>query len=119
MSVVNVKVACIRPEYDNLEDWMKDPNNEYIGRGGVVFINKIRYPSKSSIWANPYKIDKNTCREEVIAKYDVYIRNKLKNDVELVEKLQNLKNKKLGCWCYPEMCHGNVLIQVINEYNLN
>jgi len=93
---------------------MKDSNNEYIGRGGVVFINKIRYPSKSSIWANPYKIDKNRSREEVIQKYDVYIRNKLKNDVELVEKLKDLTNQKLGCWCYPEECQGNVLMQIMN-----
>ena len=117
MSIINVKVKHIRPEYNNLEDWMKDTNNEYIGRGGVVFINKIRYPSKNSIWSNPYKIDINTSREEAIAKYDVYIRNKLKNNIELVEKLKKLKNKRLGCWCYPEACHGNVLMKIIDEYH--
>tara|TARA_Y100000385_G_scaffold263608_1_gene296246 strand:+ start:3884 stop:4078 length:195 start_codon:yes stop_codon:yes gene_type:complete len=36
--IVNVKVSHIRPSYTDLHDWMKNPENEYIGRGGVVFI---------------------------------------------------------------------------------
>ena len=43
MSVVNVKVNCIRPKYNNLEEWMTDPNNVYIGRKGIVFINSERF----------------------------------------------------------------------------
>jgi hypothetical protein len=23
--------------------------------------------------------------------------------------------KVLGCWCYPDACHGNVLLEIINE----
>ena len=40
-SVVNVKVAHIRPKYNDLEEWTKDPNNVYIGRAGIVFINGV------------------------------------------------------------------------------
>jgi len=40
MSVVNCKVKYIRPEYNNLKEWMNNPNNVYIGREGVVFIDK-------------------------------------------------------------------------------
>ena len=39
-SVVNVKVAYIRPTYDNLKEWMEDPGHIYIGRKGIVFVNK-------------------------------------------------------------------------------
>ena len=67
-TLVNVKVKNIRPIYDNLEEWMKDSNNIYIGRKGVVFINGIRFPKENSIWCNPYKIDKNNDREQVIIK---------------------------------------------------
>ena len=42
MAVVNCKVANIRPKYENLQEWMEDPNNVYIGRGGIVFINNQR-----------------------------------------------------------------------------
>jgi len=31
MSVVNVKVKYIRPDYDNLEEWMNDDSHVYVG----------------------------------------------------------------------------------------
>ena len=52
-TVVNVKVKYIRPHgFHDLEKWMVEPNNVYIGRRGVVFINKERFPKQSSPWAN-------------------------------------------------------------------
>jgi len=45
MSVVNCKVKYIRPKYNNLKEWFDDyENNYYIGRAGIVFINKERFP---------------------------------------------------------------------------
>lgn len=55
MSVVNVRVTNLRPRHKNLSEWMKDPNNVYIGRGGIVFIDNKRFPKHDSKWANPYK----------------------------------------------------------------
>lgn len=43
MSVVNVKVANLRPHYNNLREWMQDEDNVYIGRKGVVFIDGKRF----------------------------------------------------------------------------
>ena len=54
MSVVNCKVKYIRPEYTNLKIWMEDGNNIYIGRAGVVFIDKQRFPKSASKFANPF-----------------------------------------------------------------
>jgi hypothetical protein len=117
MSIVNCKVQYIRPAYNNLKDWMNDENNVYIGRKGVVFIEKIRFPQYSSNFANPYKIGKDGTREEVLFKYENYIANKLENNESLVAELLSLKGKKLGCWCYPEMCHGHVLLKLIDKYS--
>jgi hypothetical protein len=50
-------VSNIRPNYKNLEEWCNDPNNVYIGRKGIVFIDSERYPKYDSIWSNPYKIN--------------------------------------------------------------
>jgi len=116
MSVVNVKVAYIRPEYENLSVWCADPNNVYIGRRGVVFINGARYPTRDSLFANPYKINAQTSRDEVIEKYTEYIKEKLKNNKDLVEELLSLDGKTLGCWCAPGKCHGDVLLNLIEEY---
>jgi hypothetical protein len=117
MSIVNCKVQYIRPKYNNLEEWINDDNNCY-GRACVVFINKQRYPKHQSIFANPYKIGKDGNREEVIIKYKEYIINKLNNDKSLIDELISLKGKNLGCRCYPEYCHGNVLLELINKYSV-
>ena len=116
MSIVNCKVQYIRPKYNNLKEWMNDENNIYIGRCGVVFIDKKRFPLESSNFANPYKIGKDGTREEVITKYKEYIENKLENNESLQKELILMKNKNLGCWCYPDMCHGNILLELINKY---
>jgi len=57
--VVNVKIQHIRPDYMNLKEWIKDENNVYIGRSGIVFIDGERYPKKTSIWANPFIVQNN------------------------------------------------------------
>ena len=119
--VVNVKVGYIRPKYNDLKEWTGDPDNVYIARRGVVFINengtKKRYPEQDSIWSNPFKIDKDGTREEVIVKYRDYIVNKIQTK-NLIGELLKLKNKNLGCWCKPESCHGDVLVDLINTYSV-
>jgi hypothetical protein len=83
-------VHCKRDEYD-----------VYIGRG--------------SKWGNPYVIGKDGTRKQVIQKYERYLlmrRNDLLND------LQELKDKTLGCWCFPKACHGDVLIKLIKTFSI-
>jgi hypothetical protein len=116
MSIVNCKVANIRPKYNNLQEWINDPDNVYIGRAGVVFIDGFRFPKTSSNFANPFKIGKDGTRDDVIQKYKIYITDKLKNNISLQKELIGMKNKNLGCWCFPEPCHGNVLLELINYY---
>jgi len=115
--VVCVKVADIRPEYDNLKEWMADPQNVYIGRRGIVFVDGKRFPPKDSIWANPFKIGKHGTREEVLAKYREYIEPKLDN-LDWQRELKHLKGKTLGCWCVkPDqlVCHGQVLVELLEQ----
>jgi hypothetical protein len=119
MSVKNVKVAFIRKEeYDNLKEWMEDEDNVYIGRKGVVFIadenGKQRFPKENSPFHNPFKIDKDNTREDVLKKYKIYIKDKLK-DKNFRKMLYSLKGKNLGCWCCPEKCHGDILLELINQ----
>lgn len=120
MQVVNVRCENIRPRYQHLAEWCMNSNNVYIGRSGVVFITgnngvKFRYPTKNSIWSNPYKIvDDN--RDECLKKYREYIILKIESE-NLVPELLKLKNKTLGCWCSPEPCHGHILQELIESYS--
>ena len=67
-----------------------------------VFIGR---PSK---WGNPFVIGKDGTREEVIQKYKAYILTKFPKEYIVSE----LKDKKLGCYCYPLPCHGDILKEI-------
>jgi hypothetical protein len=111
--VVNVHVANIRPQFNNLKEWMDHPNNVYVARGGIVFIDGQRFPKVGSIWANPFKNQDN-----VIEKYEEYIRKKI-IDENLTEELLKLKGKNLGCWCFGKKpCHGEILVKLIDELQI-
>ena len=118
MSVCNVKVLHIRPKHQDLKQWCEDPDNVYIGRRGIVFIDKVRYPAKDSIYANPYKVSKNLTREDSIRMYRDYIIKKISSGEIDIEPL---RGKNLGCWCKPEACHGDVLLELLesDEKDLN
>lgn len=110
--VVNVRVAYIRPRYKDLREWMADPGNVYIGRGGVVFIDGVRFPPADSEWANPYHIGRHGTRDEVVEKYEARVRGKIERG-ELDP--EELRGRNLGCWCHPEKCHGDVLVKILHE----
>jgi len=49
--------------------------------------------------------------------YEIYIKEKLK-DENFKNELLKLQGKNLGCWCFPEPCHGDILLDLIQKYNL-
>ena len=80
----------------------------------VVHCHKSKYDiyiGRPSIWGNPFVIGNDGTREEVIEKYRQYILQK----PELLNRLPELKDKVLGCWCSPKKCHGDVLVELINN----
>lgn len=77
----------------------------YIGRRG--FSPSIH----GSKWHNPFHIGKDGTRDEVITKYEQYVRS----SPELMAALPELKDKVLGCWCKPKPCHGDVLVKLFEE----
>jgi hypothetical protein len=80
---------------------MHEPFDVYIGRP-----NKwVRRPSK---WGNPFVIGEDGTRDDVISKYEAWIRTK----PELLADLPELRGKVLGCWCAPLACHGDVLVRL-------
>jgi hypothetical protein len=78
----------------------KEPYDVYIGRG--------------SKWGNPFKIGIDGNRIEVIQKYEAYIRN----NPYLISCLDELKDKVLGCFCYPKHCHGDILLKLLKEFGI-
>lgn len=64
-------------------------------------------------WGNPFVLDKDGDRNEVCDKYEEYIRNG--EGKWLLEHLDELRGKRLGCWCAPARCHGDTLVKLIEE----
>lgn len=69
------------------------------------------YIGRPSIFGNPYEIGKDGTRKEVISKYRKYVLD----NPSLLEEIYKLKGKILGCWCYPLPCHGQVILEIIDN----
>ena len=105
-TVVNIRVANLRNlGYDNLEKWLENPLHLYIGRE-MHFYVKGAHKSK---WHNPYSTKKYSL-DEVLRLYREHIINS-----DLYDQLDELSGKVLGCWCSPNPCHGNVLIELFKQ----
>jgi hypothetical protein len=82
----------------------------YIGRN----IYMGGWSLKQSKWANPFSIRQSGSREASVTLYERWVREK----PDLLECLPELVGKRLGCWCSPELCHGDVLIKLMKERGL-
>jgi len=76
------------------------PNSIYVGR-----------PTR---WGNPFKEGVDGDLAEVIAKYRVWLEDKLKVDPTFLEPLRD--KGSLACWCpLNKPCHGDVLLEKLGE----
>ncbi len=76
-----------------------------------VYIGRPMRGYRSEGWGNPFKIGRDGSREEVIEKYRAWIMER----PELQARIRReLRGKILGCWCKPEACHGDVLLEIAN-----
>lgn len=82
----------------------KEKYDVYIGRG--------------SKWGNPFTHKPEgtkaqyvvESRQAAIEAYREYLLNS-----PLLKDIQELKGKTLGCFCKPQACHGDVLVELINN----
>lgn len=100
--VVNIKYLS----FSNQKEW---PDNFiYIGRA-----NRFKRLKKSK-WSNPFKVNSEKGRFNVIGQYARY---KIL-EPGFREEVQELVDKTLVCWCYPSACHGIFLsYAVIASHN--
>lgn len=83
----------IRPHTGRTVHINKEPYDVYIGRG------------KGGIFGNPFPISEQCTREQVVAMFVDYL---LKSP-DLIKQVLTLKNKILGCYCAPNLCHGDAI----------
>ena len=86
----------------------------------AVVVNRSRelddiYIGRPSKWGNPFLIGRDGDRAAVISKY----REWLLGQPVLLAALPELRGKRLGCWCKPKACHGDVLVELISRLSLH
>ena len=96
--VVNVK-KC--------KDFGTRPGDVYIGR------RNDRYGFKESPWENPFGITQESQRDISIALYKIYIEGLLASGRLSLESLKDAR--RLGCWCKPKNCHGDVIVELLEK----
>lgn len=71
------------------------------------------YVGRPSKWGNPFKVGRDGTLEQVVKKYEVWLRRKLVGDPDMLEPLIG---KDLVCWCrLDSLCHADVLLKLIDE----
>jgi len=75
------------------------------------------YCGRGSIFGNPYEIGVDGTREQVIERYKKWF-NFLLRDKRFVDELNKLKGKTLGCFCVPQKCHCEVIIEYLNKIKI-
>jgi len=95
--VINIKKEN---EYQSVKS---TPKYEYIGRG--------------SYWGNPYSMyEGGDDRNEVIRKYKYdFDYEKFPNKEK--KEVYKLAGKRLGCFCKPQSCHGDILADYLNSWD--
>lgn len=79
----------------------EEPYDVYIGR-----------PSK---WGNPFEVKFGRGRESVVDSYRIHLERLIDEGTITLEDLQELKGKRLGCFCKPLLCHGDVIAEKVEE----
>lgn len=86
----------------------RDDYDQYIGR------TVPEAGLEASKWGNPFVMadESDAERERVIRAYREWI----VEQPELMQSIGELRGLRLGCWCAPKRCHGEVLAELAEKY---
>jgi len=82
------------------------------GREGVTKIDR------STIFGNPFVLKKDGgeyTREESVEEYEKWFYDKIETDEKFKKSVEDLQGEVMGCWCKPKECHGDVILNYINQ----
>jgi uncharacterized protein DUF4326 len=77
-----------------------------------VYPADATYVGRPTKWGNPFIIGRDGTRIEVVEKFRSYLNGR---GQELLSEIGELRGKDLVCWCAPEACHADVLLEIANE----
>lgn len=82
-----------------------EPFDVYIGRAGK---------GQDGYFGNPYDVRKYGA--DALPKFIGYFLGRVEADAEFRRRVVALHGKRLGCFCKPRDCHGDVIAEWVNAY---
>lgn len=127
-AIVTRAVEAVKPEYEWTEDEL-DRRSVVEADGTVVanmhqesdraLLNWARSTGRfvridrSSDWGNPFEMPHDGNRDTVCDSFEIFFHRKF----SLHNRIDELRGKVLGCWCYPQRCHGSYLVTALEKTN--
>jgi len=88
-------------------------------RARVVNINLGQefdvYIGRGSMFGNKHRIGKHCTRKQAVARYKIDFYKRIKKDPKFKRAVLKLRGKRLGCFCWPKPCHGNVIVEYLRK----
>ena len=84
----------------------KEPGDVYIGRAGR---------GEDGYFGNPFRIGNGISREDAVKGFQEYFAERIERDFEFKRRVLAVKGKRLGCFCKPKACHGDVIADWLNK----
>jgi hypothetical protein len=78
----------------------------YIGRTGR---------GEDGYFGNPFRMGNGMSREDAVDRFQKYFAERIEKDSEFKRRILALKGKRLGCFCKPKACHGDVIAEWLNK----
>lgn len=69
------------------------------------------YIGRPSKWGNPFAMRDESDRVRVLNDYKDYL---IENPSLMEDMKKELSGKDLACFCSPNPCHGDIIVQVCN-----
>lgn len=83
-----------------------EPYDVYIGRAGK---------GQDGYLGNPFRLEREEDRDAVLEAFRNYFVDRVVKDAEYRKRVTALKDKRLGCFCAPKKCHGDVIANWLNS----
>lgn len=129
-AIVTRAVEVVKPDYEWSESELE--RKKIVESGGTVVANMHQETDRAllawarktdrflridrqSDWGNPFELGPDGDRDTVCDSFEIFFPRKF----SLHNRLDELKGKVLGCWCYPQRCHGDHLIALPSGEEIN
>jgi len=79
-----------------------------------VYIGRARCGC-DGYFGNPFSVTRDGGRERAIGLYRDYFLKRLRVEPIFAARVEELRGKRLGCFCKPKSCHGDVIVEYLES----